>query len=125
MSGLRYVVFALLLAAVGPRASHAAAMISDVQVQSQGEARYEIAIRSTAAQAFDVAPAGRAGRVTVRLHQTGLGRIATPGRAAFGRVKLRARRDGDVIARLRLRRGWTARVRQGGSPDMVVIRVER
>lgn len=125
MRGFRRVVFLLLLAAVGPRAAHAAAVISDVQVQPQGDARYEIAIRSTAAQAFDVAPAGRAGRVTIRLHQASLGRIATPARATFGRVKLRARRDGDVVACVRLRRGWTARVRQGGSPDVVVIRIER
>lgn len=62
--------------------------------------------------------------LVVDLHGAALAKVPAVGRQPFGRVKLK-RRAGGVELRLRLRKGWTASVRQGGSPSTVDVSVER
>lgn len=98
-------------------------VVADVQVMRRGPSQYVLELRSTGAQAFDAQGTRR--RVSVALHGARLGPRPAVGRTPFGRVRLRAQRDGGVVFRLRLRRGWQADVRQGRSPSTVEVRVHR
>ncbi|HEV7734003.1 MAG TPA: hypothetical protein VGR62_17665 [Candidatus Binatia bacterium] len=100
-------------------------VVSDLQVSERGTKQYVLQVRSTAAQPFDVVPSGKRRRLTVALHGARLGKIPAVGRTPFGRVKLKTGHDGDVVLRLQLRKGWKASVRQGGSPNVVDVRIER
>ena len=116
------IAFAALgtIAVAAPRA-----VLSDVQVSERGPDQYVLQTRSTAAQAFDVRPGSSAARLQVQLHAVNLGRGLRSSRAPFGRVRLLGRASGDVVLRLRLRRGWKAEVRQGSSPNTVDVRIAR
>lgn len=114
----------LLLLATVARAD-ASAVVSDMQVTERGTRQYVLQVRSTEAQPFDVVPSAKRRRLTVKLHGARLATIPALGRAPFGRAKLRTARDGGVVLRVQLRRGWTASVRQGASPNVVDVRIER
>ncbi len=114
----------LLLLAVMARAEPIA-VVSDVQVSERGAKQYVLQVRSTAPQPFDVVPGGKRRRLTVALHAARLGDVPKVGRAPFGRIRLRTGHGGDVVLRIQLRKGWRASVRQGGSPNVVDVRIER
>ena len=109
-------------AAVGLQAR---AVVSDVQVMQRDASTYIVETRSTNAQAFDVIPTRNPRRFTVRLYGVNLARTAPLGRAAFGRVRLRARSDGTIILRVGLRKGWHATVTQGHSANAVDVHIGR
>ena len=106
-------------------ALQARAVVSDVQVMQRDASSYVVETRSTDAQAFDVIPTRNPQRFTVRLYGANLARTAPLGRTAFGRVRLRARSDGNILLRVRLRRGWHAVAVQGHSPNAVDVRITR
>lgn len=125
MTGRRMLALATLLLLTAVARAEPVAVVSDVQVTERGAKQYVIQVRSTAAQPFDVVPSGKRRRLTVALHGARLGKVPAVGRAPFGRVKLKTGHGGDVVLRVQLRKGWKASVRQGGSPNVVDVRIER
>ena len=106
-------------------ALQARAVLSDVQVMQRDATHYVVETRSTDAQAFDVISSRNPKRFAVRLYGANLARTAPLGRTAFGRVRLRAHADGNIILRVRLRKGWHATVAQGHSANAVDVRITR
>jgi hypothetical protein len=116
----------LLVALVVAPAAHAGStlVVADAQVTQRNAGQWLLQVRSNAPQAFDVDAASTRRLLVVDLHGAQLGKVPGAGRTPFGKVKLK-RRPGGVELRVRLRKGWTASVRQGASPNAVDVRIER
>ncbi len=119
-------LLALLVAlALAPAAyAEPTLVVADAQVTQRDAGAWMLQVRSNGPQAFDVDAASTRRLLVVDLHGARLGKPSAVGRTPFGRVKLR-RRPGGVELRIRLRKGWTASVRQGGSPHTVDVRIDR
>jgi hypothetical protein len=117
------VVLALLAVLPGGAAAQVLTL-ADAQVIDLAERGVVLRLRSSDAQAFDVVAQRRPDRVVVKLHRARLGELAPLAPAAFGAVRLRQER-GHVQVRLELAPGWSARVVQGATPNVVDVRLAR
>jgi hypothetical protein len=120
----RLLALVLCLLVAAPALADPALVVADAQVTQRDFGRWLLQLRSNAPQAFDVDAASTRRLLVVELHGARLAKLPAIGRTPFGRVKLK-RRPGGVELRVRLRKGWTASVRQGASPSTVDVRIDR